>query len=77
MGSSLPINPGAISKNKINAPKDLPIAPCLLSNNYSSEVNIDSFQETLRKTNVNIITQAATLRTVSKGIGKSPTLPMP
>ena len=40
-------------------------------------LEIDSFQETFKNTKVRTITNAETLRTVSKGIGKSPTLPIP
>ena len=74
---SLPIKPGAMSKNKITNPNNLPIKVCWLLNSFSSEVKIDSFQEIFKNTNVKIITHAETFNIMSKGIGRSPWKPTP
>jgi len=77
LASSPPINPGAISKNKIMKPKNLPTKVCSLLNSFSSAVKIDSFQEIFKNTNVKIITHAETFSIMSKGIGRSPWKPTP
>ena len=43
----------------------------------SFSIKIDSFHETFKKTKVKTITNPDMFNTVSKGIGKSPTLPIP
>ena len=63
-------------KNIIN-PNTLPDKDCLVENKVSWEVSIDSFQEVFRKTNVTTITNTAAFKTISNGIGKSPTLIIP
>ena len=49
---SLFIKPGTVSKRSIKKPKSFPDRDCFVENSDSFEVSIDSFQETLRKTNV-------------------------
>jgi len=49
----------------------------LVENKVSCEVNIDSFHEIFRKTNVTTTTKTAEFKTISNGIGKSPTLIIP
>ena len=74
LADSLLINPGTIRSRRMRNPKVFPAKLCLVENRDSSEVNIDSFQETLRKTKVRTTTKTAAFNTISKGIGKSPTL---
>ena len=54
LAPSPPIKPGAMSKNKIMKPKNLPTKVCSLLNSFSSVVKIDSFQEIFKNTNVKI-----------------------
>ena len=69
--------PGRTINNKIISPNNLPKIDGLLLSTASSATSTDSFQETFKKTNVKMMTNAETFKTVSKGIGKSPTLPIP
>ena len=75
--SSLPINPGKISKDKTNRTKTFPEMLCFLASTTYFSMSTDCFQETFKKTNVRTITHAEIFKTVSKGIGRSPTLTIP
>ena len=77
LASSLPINPGRINKDNIKTPNIFPNQGCLCSTITSFFTSTDFFQEIFKKTKVKIITQAETFKTVSKGMGRSPTLPIP
>jgi hypothetical protein len=71
------IKPGTVSKRRIINPNTLPGKDCFVENKVSCEVNIDSFHEIFRKTNVTTTTKTAEFKTISNGIGKSPTLIIP
>ena len=71
------INPGRISNDKSNHPKIFPTIGCLTSMKISFLIKIDSFHEIFKNTKVKIITNPDMFNTVSKGIGRSPTLPIP
>src|SRR5210317_236522 len=77
LASSLLNIPGKTISKKMISPKNLPKFVCLVEVGLSVVTKIDSFQETFKNTKVRTITNPETLRTVSKGIGKSPTLPIP
>ena len=77
VAASLFIKPGTVSKAKIKNPNNFPLVDCLVEKSVSFEVRIDSFQETLRKTNVKTTTNTAAFKTRSNGIGKSPTFIIP
>ena len=51
-------------------PNNFPKIDGLLSSTVSSATSTDSFQETFKKTNVKMMTNAETFKTVSKGIGR-------
>ena len=74
---SLFIKPGTTSRDKTNNPNNFPLVDCLVEKSVSSEVRIDSFQETFKKTKVRTIVKTAAFNIMSKGIGKSPTLIIP
>ena len=63
--------PGRTINNKIISPNNLPKIDGLLLSTASSATSTDSFQETFKKTNVKMMTNAETFKTVSKGIGRS------
>tara|TARA_B100000123_G_scaffold23902_1_gene16479 strand:+ start:95 stop:442 length:348 start_codon:yes stop_codon:yes gene_type:complete len=77
VADSLFINPGTVSKLKINNPNNFPLVDCLVGKRVSVEVRIDSFHETFKNTKVRTIVKTAALSTILNGIGKSPTFIIP
>ena len=70
-------NPGTINKISTKSPKSLPVGDCFVENSFSSDVKIDSFQETFRNTKVTTTVKTAAFSTMLNGIGKSPTFIIP
>ena len=71
------IKPGTVSKTKIKNPNNFPVRLSLLLKDSSLGGIIDSFQEIFKYTNVINTTSAEEFKTISKGIGKSPTFTTP
>tara|TARA_B100000989_G_scaffold295589_1_gene276994 strand:+ start:706 stop:1164 length:459 start_codon:yes stop_codon:yes gene_type:complete len=74
---SLLIKPGIVNKIRTKRPNIFPLGDCFVENSFSSEVKIDSFQETFKKTKVTTTVKTAAFKTILKGIGKSPTFIIP
>ena len=77
VADSLFAKPGTISNAKIYNPNNFPLNDCLVEKRVSLDIKIDSFQETFKNTKVTTIVKTAALRTISKGIGRSPTFIIP
>ena len=69
--------PGVTSKNKIKNPNNFPVRLPLVLKDSSLVTIIDSFQEIFKYTNVINTTRAEEFKTISTGIGKSPTFTTP
>jgi hypothetical protein len=77
LAASLFTKPGTVNKTSTKRPKSFPLGDCFVEKSLSSDVKIDSFQETFRNTKVRTTVKTAALRTILNGIGKSPTFIIP
>ena len=77
LAASLFTKPGTVSKTSTRRPRSFPLEDCFVEKSFSSEVKIDSFQETFKKTKVTTTVKTAAFKTILKGMGKSPTFMIP
>jgi hypothetical protein len=77
LAASLFTKPGTVNKTSTKRPRSFPLGVCFVEKSLSSEVKIDSFQETFKNTKVTTTVKTAAFNTILKGMGKSPTFIIP